>query len=789
MIQTFLQLPVVTLVRVVLGMVLAFGILPALVLARPRGALTSLDAAVSRSVRWIGVVLVGSHLLVLVRLFHVLPILLLCGWAMLVRQGKASVPSRRHRRVSAAAQPVVDDGIPPPPSQGDLPPPPGALVPPPPAGVTVAAPPVARQAVDHGFDEMDTRAVSAPQRLWLMFTDVMHVVERAGPQVVVTWIANGWRKVRAWLARLFSVTTLKVFALMAPVLGILAVSLALRVDFAFRFETLSPPEAYVFLNWAKAFAANQLYVDGIYPYGLPAFIAFIAKMTPGIDLYEIVRYTGGLIGVLLVFGIFYAALRLTANIAAALFAAGAFGLFGTIAEWHAPWTRQIGPLPQELGFAIALLALPSAILAVTDRRRDHVPTVLWAAIGIGLIHPVPLVIFIVMASVGAVAASVVSRGGRRGAIDVIGAGLAGGALAHVYVPVALLVGQSVFRGMDQPFTPVQLGTSTTQVLSDFYGTTIVGHNLLTAIAGVGSALALLVAWILSRRERTHHIGVQLAGTAAVGLVVVALYDVRLLNLPHTIAGPAGSLLGIAVALALAAGVAAVTAPLFTVRRAMVRSGLAIVVAAVALAGFSQTFELRERTRAPSEYDAMAAVTRGIMRNQDAFSYSVVGTPQQRQAVAGVGSFIELWVFARDVTVRDAQDPGFVVPDLSSLMFARDLGEALPIPTADIYVFVEKVPFPVPEQPPVGPTEEYYYDREKRGRIMATVYAWAEYYRYYHTDMEIHYEDDEIVVYRIARRPNPVAAAASPQFKDYTWEPGVLFTGGPTSPQEVDIPWR
>lgn len=785
MIQAFLQLPVVTLMRVVVGIVLAFGILPALVLSRPKGALTSLDAAVSRSVRWVGIVLVVSHLLVMVRLFHVLPIVLLCVWGMLIRQGRVQAPSLG-RRGAAVAPVVAHDGIPPPPGAGDaLPPPPGALPPPPPP---VSALP--QQSLDgDAEDEAVRRATSPVQRLWLRFTDMMHVVERAGPRAFVDWAATGWHRVREAVGRLFTLSTLKILVLMVPVVGILAVSLALRVDFAFRFETLSPPEAYVFLNWAKAFAANQLFVDGIYPYGLPAFIAFTGKMTPGIDLYEIVRYTGGLIGVLLVFGIFYAALRLMANIAAALFSAGAFGLFGTLAEWHAPWIRQTGPLPQELGFAIALLALPSAILAISDREPDHLRTVFWAAVGIGLIHPIPLVLFVVLAAVGATMAAILGERQTGAALRVVRSGLAGGALAHLYVPVGLLFGLSVFRGMDQPFTPVMLGRSTTEVLADFYGTTLVGHNLLTVSAAVGAVLALIVAWILGRNHRTGHIGVQLAGTAAIGLAIVAFYDVRLYNLPHTIAGPTGALVGIGVALALATGMAAVTAPLFALRRPMLRSGAAILVASVALVGFSQVFEQRERTRAPSEYDQMAAVTRDIMRNQDAFSYSVVGTPQQRQAVAGIGSFIELWVFARDVTVRDAQNPGFVVPDLSSLMFARDLGETLPIPTADIYIFVEKVPYPVPEQPPVGPTEEYYYNRDKRGRIMAAVYAWAEHYRYYHTNMDVHYEDDEIIVYRIARRPNPVAAAASPQFKDYTWEPGVLFTGGPASPEEVDIPWR
>ncbi|MEX2653449.1 MAG: hypothetical protein WD532_00285 [Acidimicrobiia bacterium] len=767
MIQEFLQLPTVTLIRVLFGMVLAFGILPIFVLPRPRSATTSLDAAVVRSVRWFGVILVISHLLAIVRLFHVVPILLLCIWGAMLKQGRIS-GGRIGRAITFATGEATS-----------------------PTTKAVAT----DDELDASDDELDelhegSYKPSPLQLIWLMFSDVMHLFERLGPRVMLGWLATIGTKLRRLPARIFNRRTWMIFALLTPILGILGTSLALRVDLAFRYETLSPPEAYVFLTWAKSFAGNELFVDGIYPHGLPVTVAFIGKLTPGIDLYEIIRYTGPLIGMLLVFGIFYLCLRLTANAGAALFAAGAFGLLGTLAEWHAPWTRQTGPLPQELGFAIALLALPSAVLAVTDREPGHLRTVTLAAVGIGLIHPVPLVVFLVMATAGAAGAALVSGAGGRVVFQVVSGGALGGLLAHAYVPIGLLLGVPMFRGMDQPFTSVaNLGGSRTQQLLDFFGGPTVGHTPLSIAAGIGATLALVAAWILHRRPRTRHIGAQLAGLALIGLVAVSLYDVRWVTLPVNILGPVATVAGIGLAAALGAGLAAVTAGAFAISRPLRRSAVVIVAAALGITAIGLSFEPGPRTRAPSEYDTMAAVTRDIMRSQDAFTFSIVGTPQQRQAVTGVGSFIELWVFARDVTVRDAQDPGFVVPDLSSLMFARDLGQNLPIPTADIYIFVEKEPFPVPEQPPLGPTEEYYYDREKRGRIMATVFGWAEFYRYYHTDMSVYYEDDEIIVYRIQRRPNTVAAAASPQFKDYTWEPGILFTGGPAEPSEVVIPWE
>jgi hypothetical protein len=735
--QELLQTPLVTLLRVLTGLVLAVGVLPAFVLPRPTSARSGLDAAAVRLVRWTAVVLVVSQLLAIIRLFHVLPIVLLCAYGHWYR--------RRHEgRLRTRG-----------PGEGLL------------------------------------------QRPWLAFADLLHRFEQHGMAVVTTAWDGILVAARRHRERLVARRVLPLALLLAPIAAILATSLGMRVVQAFRFQTLSPPDAYVILTWAKSFAANQPFPDGLYPPGLPALVAFVGKTTPGVDLYEIVRYTGPLIGMLLVFGLFYACLRLTGNIGAALVAAGTFGLFGTSYYWHSPWARQTGPLPQELGLAIALIALPSAVLAVTERDRDHLLTTALAALAIGLIHPASCLVFVVLAIAGAIGATLVARCSPGPALAVVVAAAAGAVVAHLYLPIGLLLGLPLFRGLDSPFIGVEIEQGRDAFLEGLLGTSALGHNPLSLLALAGAGLALVVAFALFARSRispgVHPSGAQafaaLGGLAGIALAAVAAYDVRWIPLPTNVTGSIGGLVGIALALGLGAGFAALT-PLWLARRgAMVRATALVTAAALSIGGFGLAFESGPRGREPSEYESTAAVTRDIMKNQDAYSYTVVGTPQQRQAIQGVGAFIELWVFARDVTVRDARDPGFVVPDLSSLMFARDLGESLPIPTADIYVFVEKQPFPVTARTATGPTEEYYFDPAKRGRIMATVYAWAEYYRHYHTDMDIHHEDEHIVVYRIRRRPNTVAAAASPQFKDYTWEPGVLFNGGPASPAEVEIPWR
>jgi len=677
-----------------------------------------------------------SHLLIVVRLFHLLPLTLLCAYGIWHTR-------LRHRG----------------PSQDRA------------AGMSVLG------------------------SAWLWLTDVGSLAERRGWAIFGDVGRAMRRRAATTHERARHPRRVLLLVVSLPILSVFAWSLWTRMELAARFATLSPPASYVTLTWTKALIANDLYPDGIYPAGSMLFLALLRRGSIEIDAYDAVRFGGPLLGALLVVGIYYAIVRLTHSIGAATLAATTFGIFGTAYAWHEPWTRQTGVTPQELGLVVILFALPTAVLAVTERAagRDHLRTVAAAGLATGLIHPVPAVLWIVIVLVASVATALVARVTAVAALRTTGAAVTGGLVSQVPIVVALVAGIPIFRGLDNPYVSLTATGSVDEALVGALGTSGIGHTVLSITAAAGVAAALVVGIVLSRRGRPR-IGGQLAGLAGAGGVAVLLYDGRWLPLGVNHLGPLANLGGVMTALGLGAAAAVALRPVEHWRR-LARRPLALRVAtSIALGGIAAVALMTplpkaERFREPSEYEATAAVTREVMSANESFGYTIIGTPQQAQAVSGSGSVIELWVFTRDVTLRDARDPGFVVPDVASLLFARDLGETLPIPTQNIYLFVEKVPFPVTEQAPVGPAEEYYYNRDKRGRMMALAYGWAEFYRHYHTDMDIYYEDDELIVYRIQRRPNTLVAASSPQFKDYNWQPGVLFNRGPTDPGEVVIPWE
>ena len=719
--------------RVLVGFLVAFWLLPRLALPVPAEARTGLDRAALNLVRWMGLALFVGHLLAAVRLFHLLPIGLLVtyGW-LRKRSGQA------------------DDGT-------------------------------------------RTEGLGVLQSWWLRITDLGFLLEQRGRHV----LHDGGSRLRHALSVPVRWSRqpgrLTILLLALPALSVFAWSLWTRLELAARFATLGAPRSYVMLTWTKTLLAQSIYPDGVYPAGQAFFLALIGKATPGIDTYEVVRFVGPLQGALLVAGLYYAVVRLSRSVGAAMVAATAFGVFGTAYLWHEPWVNQTVVRAPELGLVVILFVLPSLVLSVTEGGNGHLLTVGAAALGTALIHPVPAALLLVVAVAISVGAGIVARPPLRQAARVVPVVAGGLVLGQVPPLLAVLLGKGVHRGLDNPYGWVTREGSVTESLIGTLGTSEVGHTPFSYAVAAGLVLALVVALTAARRGRPRLAG-QLAGLVAAGATGILLYDVRWTGLADNHLLVLGNLTGVLLALALGAAAAGLFTglemlPGVAIGGVVPRLATYTVLGAVLAVAVIYPQPRFERTREESEYEAMAAVTREIMQSNEAFGYTIIGTPQQAQAVAGSGSFVQLWVFARDVTLRDARDPGFVVPDVSSLLFARDLGETLPIPTQNIYLFVEKNPFPVVEQPPVGPSEEYYYDREKRGRIMALVYAWAEYYRHYHTDMDVYYEDENVIVYRIRRRPNTLVAAASPQFKDYTWREGVLFERGPSEPSEVVIPWR
>jgi hypothetical protein len=73
---------------------------------------------------------------------------------------------------------------------------------------------------------------------------------------------------------------------------------------------LSSDDSYVHLTWSKYLSFNQIYKDGIYPYGFESIISSVSKLF-SIYPYYIERFIGPLTGILTLFGIYLFVYSLT----------------------------------------------------------------------------------------------------------------------------------------------------------------------------------------------------------------------------------------------------------------------------------------------------------------------------------------------------------------------------------------------------------------------------------------------------------------------------------------------
>lgn len=724
----------IRLISVVVAFGVAFILLPWIILPKPSGARTVLDHLTANFIRWIAVVIVATHILVVFRLYETLMIAALCLIAFWYFKMRPNGWNRDKVRATwnhfTLRLVAVGDAA----ERGEV---------------------RMRRNSQKRSEPVQTVDVTTPEQ------------DNAGS----TKLRRGSRLIA-------------LFLLVVPVILVLAWSFWLRVEGNLNELALSPPDAYVHMTWAKGLTANQIYVDGIYPYGMPSIMAFTSKFAFQASMLDVARFLGPIVGTLIVYGIFYTALRLTSNPGAAIFAAGLFGFLGTRPEWHEPWYRQIGPLPQEMALAIAVIALPFGALAVLHRDKGHLITIACASVAIGLTHPVPLPFFIGLTAVGAFMAAILS-GGFKFAIGATLTAAVAGIAAFIYIPLARLAGVGLFGPINNTNPFAQQGEETSNGANLVYGD--LGYNPIARLAIICVIIGIVAGVVLLFSRSTRSKGVLMLSLCAISAAILVLYDVRVLGLDDFYANRSAQIVGPLLTLAFACGLGALTV-LLPRKQFLLGTAIAIVAGFVALAAFAENYPARARERVNILYESTARVTDEIANDYERFTYTIVGTPQQRQQILGDGWFIEGWVFARDASLRSARDPGYQMNARQGIpRGARDVGDILAIPTQDVFIFVEKEVYPVPELAPDGPTEEYYFNREKRGRIFTRMYTWSELYMRYHTDMSVYYEDEDIKVYRISRTPDVDGAEDTPEFKDYLWRPGELFNTGPTSPEEVKLP--
>ena len=146
------------------------------------------------------------------------------------------------------------------------------------------------------------KAISPGKTFLLTF---MHATDQK--DFLIQWGKNSLRgaldRFKGWQKSVFKKLARHPFSILA-ILVLFFLSAAIRFQHAVTHYYYPSSDPYVHLKWVKLLGANQIYIDGVYPFGFEAIISALNTIF-NIDPYYILRFLGPLAAVFLVFTIYY----------------------------------------------------------------------------------------------------------------------------------------------------------------------------------------------------------------------------------------------------------------------------------------------------------------------------------------------------------------------------------------------------------------------------------------------------------------------------------------------------
>ncbi len=177
------------------------------------------------------------------------------------------------------------------------------------------------------------------------FYDFWEGVKATGKQHFFLWMKEKYELFKIQFHHLFRITRIPETVLF---LIVLAISVFIRFYDAVTHAALPLSDSYVTLSWMKYIDNRELFHDGIYPQGFHIYLATLYKFA-AIDPIYILKYAGPLSGILTLFTLYFFIYKASNNRIAGIMAAFTFGVF---IEWMFayPLERQVATNSQEFSF-------------------------------------------------------------------------------------------------------------------------------------------------------------------------------------------------------------------------------------------------------------------------------------------------------------------------------------------------------------------------------------------------------------------------------------------------------
>lgn len=493
---------------------------------------------------------------------------------------------------------------------------------------------------------------------------------------------------------------------------------------------LASSDAYLHLLWTKYFVKEGLYYDGIYPHGLHAALAYVSELF-NIDTFLVFRYFGTGMSLLIMYGIYQFVRRhFYTNTYAPILAVGAY-LFITSLPTQ-PW-RQLSVLPQEFALVYVLPTLHFLMAYGNTKERRYLILYGLGIATTGFIHSYAL-LFILLGSGCYLLFHLKPFIKEKLLAKTIGYATSAVVIGFAPMGLGVIFGKSFHRSLN--FVVSSVSTSNDYgAVSEAMKNSIAQDFLLVAIFVAAIVMLFLseekINTSNSSKNRLDRISFTLLTIIVYLLYKSALLNVMSIMLPDRI----GVFLSVFTSVLFGAIVGLVIQGLSRFGLNRVYQGVASIAVLVVIVSFNGV-NLPVPTQ--YEYDSAAKAYLSITNSQDSRELTLIAPQEQFQEIYGRGYHYQLWQL-----IADQVDPN---------------KEKLIIPTPDLYIFVEKIPFGYKQKVtlemgkgslPVSVNDPNIYYTLYREQLEAKAFYWAEAFsKKYPDQVSIYYEDSVLKIYRV-----------------------------------------
>lgn len=509
-----------------------------------------------------------------------------------------------------------------------------------------------------------------------------------------------------------------------------------------RMSVLSDP--YGHMTWAKMIRNRVLFSEGVYPMGYHAVLAVLRTLSQ-VDLYFITRFIGPIAMIMLLLGFYWFLLKVTRNRLVALIGVCMLG-FSTNSVPLQAFARQYAALALE--FSMVFIFPGLVFLYEYMKRGEKQDLFLWGfcAANVCFIHTWGA-IFLALPAAVLILAGLVYRvlpWERLKKLTV--AGLLGAFVGFIPMIGGLLAGIPL------------------------HGPSAAAFNQSVQMPGIGSLVSGLAAY-LSHRPGIMHIVIASAAAAVILMVADAVRPREkrslwafTITVCLTIASlmMVGNEFGFSLVqqdrvwffftlMLITAVVYALSQLLWLLMKLSpareIGSSLryyylrqygasAILILFVLLWIHQFPIKYPDDVK-PLEYDSAARGYLAIRMKEEPLTWTIVAPGEQYEEALGYGYHTQLWEFARDYSMEQAGQSSFDIP----------------IPTKNIFIYVEKKPLDtlITNGTAVSPTDKtqmYYRNVEGRTRLEKYMLNWCRTYMAAHKNMKVYYEDKDFVIYKV-----------------------------------------